>query len=102
MVISKQISQLGLVEYYVLGLHDLKFFDVLKMFIQQQFQARLMNQDKGLFTQKAYFNIDGIDLILEHHDDIGNYFYSTHSNATELLEKISSELEQRLNDCPYE
>lgn len=101
-VISKYISQSGGVEYHVLGLNDVDFFDTLLIFLKQEFNAFLLNIDDGLYTKKAYLNIDNISLVLEHHDDIGNFFYSTDLNSKDILEKISDELESRLKDCPYE
>ncbi|MCJ8160486.1 hypothetical protein [Acinetobacter zhairhuonensis] len=101
-VISKQLSKSGIVEYHVLGLDDKDFFDTLLSFIKQEFGAILLNLDEGIYTKKAYLNINNISLILEHHDDIGNCFYSTDLKSKEILEKIVIELESRLHDYPYE
>lgn len=102
MVISKQISNLDVIEYHVVGLNDVDFFDSLLAFMQQTFHVVVINIDIGIYTKKAYLNSNGISLVLEHNDDIGNFFYSTDLNAHRLLENISEELELRLKDCPYE
>ncbi|AJQ92696.1 hypothetical Protein YC6258_00646 [Gynuella sunshinyii YC6258] len=41
--------------------------------------------------------------MLEHHEDIGNWFYSCEpSGDSQLMSEIASDLEERLKDTPYE
>lgn len=80
----------------------LTIFNSLLTFIQQKFDASLINIDEGLFTKKAYLNVGNITLVLEHHDDIGNYFYSNDLNSKEVTERLSRILESTLHNCLYD
>lgn len=74
MSIARQQSELGYTEYHVLGLDNVDFFDSLLAFIKQTFHVVVLNIDVGIYTKKAYLNSGDISLVLEHHDDIGNFF----------------------------
>lgn len=97
-VIFIEIDEKEIKQYHIHGTGDWDSFDSLMKFLEQRYNARLQNLDNGIFTRKAYFNIGNFAVILEHHDDIGNYFYSYDLDANALLENIAMELELRLQN----
>lgn len=91
------------VEYYVLGLDDSEFFDSLVSFFKKYYGAEVENQTDGISTRSWQLRSKGEYFILEHHDDIGNWFYSCEpAGDSPLMQTMAADLEERLKDVPYE
>ena len=93
----------GQVEYHVLGLHDWDFFDSLIHFFQKHYDAEVTNKTDGVHTRVWQLRCSGEYFMLEHHDDIGNWFYTCNKEGdSQLMHEISQDLEDRLNEVPYD
>lgn len=103
-VISRDTSNSdGPVEYHVLGLDDWDFFDSLISFFQKNYQAEITNKNDGVYTRTWQLRSSGEYFMLEHHDDIGNWFYTCNEEGdSELMHRISADLEERLKNVPSE
>jgi hypothetical protein len=91
------------VEYHVLGLEDSEFFDSLVSFFKKYYDAEVTTNTDGISTRSWQLRSKGEYFMLEHHEDIGNWFYSCEpSGDSQLMAEIASDLEERLKDAPYE
>jgi hypothetical protein len=91
------------VEYHVLGLEDSDFFDSLISFFKKYYAAEVANQTDGISTRSWQLRSKSEYFMLEHHEDIGNWFYSCEpSGDSELMREMAADWEKRLKDAPYE
>ena len=90
-------------EYHVLGLDDSDFFDSLVSFFKKYYDAEVENFTDGIATRSWQLRSNGEYFMIEHHDDIGNWFYSCDpSGDSDLMKVMAADLEARLKDIPYE
>lgn len=102
-VIFRKESDDGAVEYHVLGLDDSDFFDSLINFFKKNYSASVESTSDGLITRVWQLQIKGEYFTLEHHSDLGNWFYSCSSSGdSSLMQEIALDLEARLKNVPYE
>lgn len=102
-VIHRKESENGKpVEYYVLGVDDSEFFDSLVEFFKKNYEAEVEVQTDGISTRSYQLRSRGEYFMLEHSDDVGNWFYSCEPAGDSLLmQSIAADLEDRLKDVPY-
>lgn len=93
----------NIIEYHVLGLDDSDFFDSLIKFFKKNYSASVESRIDGLITRVWQLQIKGEYFTLEHHSDLGNWFYSCSSSGdSPLMQEIALDLEARLKNIPYE
>lgn len=103
-VIRRDVSKSGsLVEYHILGLDDSDFFDSLVSFFMKYYGAEVETKTDGISTRSWQLRSQGEYFMLEHHDDIGNWFYSCEPlGDSQLMQAMAADLEERLKDIPYD
>ena len=101
-IIHKVISDKCITEYHIVDVGTWEHFESLSTFFEQQYHAKITHKTDGIYTREWGFRCRDEEFILKHHEDIGNYFYSTQNAHSKLLETIAEDLTQRLRDVPYE
>lgn len=102
-VISRLKSKEGITEYHVLGVETWDYFDSLVSFFKKYHSAEICSQQDGVFTREWCLKVDGEYFTLCHHEDVGNYFYSSLLDGkTDLMDVFANDLTQRLKDTSYE
>lgn len=91
------------VEYHVLGLDDWEFFESLVSFFEKHYGAVVDNKTDGINTRSWQLRAQGEYFMLEHHEDLGNWFYSCEGQGdSALMRTMAVDLESRLKNTPYE
>lgn len=91
------------IEYHILGVSDWDFFDILIAFLKKHYDAEVAIEDDGIFTRSHQLRIRDEYLILKHHEDIGNWFYSCQPEGdSDLMEAIAADLDTRLREVEYD
>jgi len=102
-VISRQISKEGITEYHVVGVDTWEYFDSLVCFFMKHYSAEVCSQQDGIYTREWSLKVNSETFIICHHEDVGNYFYSSlNAGKTELMELFTQDLTQRLKNTNYE
>ena len=103
-VIHREVPADGTaVKYHVLGLDDWDYFDSLISFFKKYYDAEISNQTDGINTRTYQIRCRGEYFMLEHNEGIGNYFCSCQENGdSNLMKLLASDLEERLENVPYE
>ncbi|MGB3430250.1 hypothetical protein [Achromobacter sp.] len=84
-IVRKIKSDAGiLVEYHIDGVSDWNFFDSLLEFFKKQYGAVVENFTDGIFTRSYQLRVNGEYFILEHNEDIGNWFSPVPNPETRL------------------
>lgn len=86
-------------EYYILGLEDWAFFDTILSFLKKSYGVEVQSFSDGIITRKYELLYQGECFTLEHHGDIGNYFYGIQKSR--FLEEIANDFEEKLKDIPF-
>jgi len=86
-------------EYHILGLEDWEFFDTVLSFLKKSYGVEVQSFSDGIVTRKYELLCKGECFTLEHHGDIGNYFYGV--EGSKLLESIANNFEEKLKDVSY-
>lgn len=90
------------VKYHVLGLDDWNFFDSLVSFFEKYYEAVVEKEDDGIHTRSWQLRAKGEYFMLEHNEDLGNWFYSCDEKGdSALMRAMADDLEHRLKDIPY-
>ncbi|NCF75707.1 MAG: hypothetical protein GWP45_00790 [Proteobacteria bacterium] len=96
-VISREKNSDGkTIEYHLIriGTWDL-FADIVKFF-EQNYDAEVHVKTDGIYTRNWQIRCRDEYFIFEHHEDIGNWFYSCSEEGDSLLmHEIADDLEQR-------
>lgn len=95
-IYNKQNQRL---EYHILGLEDWEFFDTILSFLKKSYDIEIQSFSDGIVTRKYELLYKGECFTLEHHGDIGNYFYGV--EESKFLESIANDFEEKLKDVPY-
>ncbi len=89
-------------EYHVIGVGGWDHFDSLVDFLKKYYEAEVKYLKDAIFIRKAIFLVGGEEITLIHHDDIGNYFFSSVKENSTVCEKVSQDLEVRLMGSEYQ
>jgi len=87
------------VEYHILGLEDSEFFDTILSFLKKSYAIEVQSFSDGIITRKYELLYKDECFTLEHHGDIGNYFYGI--EGSKILKNIANDLEEKLKGIPY-
>jgi hypothetical protein len=91
------------VKYHVLGLDDWDFFDSLVSFFEKYYEASVENKEDGIHTRTWQLRAKDEYFMLEHNEDLGNWFYSCEEEGdSALMRAMAEDLECRLKDVPYD
>lgn len=102
-VIYKKINDKKVVEYHVLGVEDWDFFDTLIEYFIQEYNSIVTIKDDGINSRIWQLRCKDEYFILEHYEDVGNWFYSCNSSGDSgLMDDIAKKLERALKDVPYD
>ena len=89
------------IKYHVIGMNDWGFFDSLVEFFQKNYGATVEVKSDGINTRCWQLRARGEYFMLEHNEDLGNWFYSCGSEGdSALMQAIADDLEGRLKDIP--
>lgn len=101
-VIFKENNK-GITKYYVLGLEERTFFDSLIKFLEKYYEAEIISKNEGLITRFWQLRIKEECIMVEHHEDMGNCFYSCDykNEESDLANLIANDLTQRLKNVSY-
>ena len=88
----------GMVEHHVVNVESWDDFELLAHFLEKEFFAELVEKLDGICSRIRKYDIGGVEIVLKHHDDIGNFFYSRSDNpqAKVVLRKITDAFNERL------
>jgi len=91
------------VEYHVLGLDDWDFFDSLVSFFEKYYGAEVESRTDGINTRSWQLYAQGEYFMLEHNDDLGNWFFSCNDEGdSALMHTMADDLENRLKKVTYD
>lgn len=82
-------------ELHVNGVDSWDDFELLAKYLQNTFDAEIVDQVDGVCTRTWRFQVFGENISLKHHDDLGNYFVCNRPES-EIVQRITSDLERRL------
>jgi hypothetical protein len=90
----------GTIEYHVLNAETWDDCESLARFIVKEFGAEIIDSLDGICSRTWTFMIGVVRLTLKHHDDIGNYFYSSPrtKEGDALMQRIADSLNARLSE----
>ena len=101
-VVSKRFNiKKNLVEYHLVQMGTWDFFDDFLKVFNKHHKVKIEKSLDGIFTRKYTLSRDNITFEFEHHEDIGNWFYSTSKEAHPFLEKLALNLESMFCHIPY-
>lgn len=88
--------------YYVLGLDDWEYFEILVRFLKKYYSATVISSEDNLISRRCQLMIYGKLINIEHHEDLGNFLFSYDETASKVLELICEDLENRLKFVSYD
>jgi hypothetical protein len=83
-------------ELHVNGVESWDDFESLAKYLQNAFNATIIEQVDGVCTRTWRFRISGEEITLKHHDELGNYFICNVPES-ELVSQIMCDLDRRLD-----
>lgn len=86
-------------ELHINGVESWDDFDSLAKYLQNTFNAVIIDQVDGVCSRKWRFHVSGEEITLKHHDELGNYLIS-YDPESEIVCRITSDLEMRLESPP--
>jgi len=88
----------GIIEYYTIGIEGWDECEALVAYIAKHFGARTVEQLDGIYTRRWTLCIGETEVIVQHHDDVGNYFYGKKDSpgGEAVAAKIASHLTEQL------
>lgn len=87
----------GTVEYHLFRIGSWDLFDDIAGFFEQHYGAEVHHKTDGICTRKWQMRCRDEYFFFEHHEDIGNWFYScSEEGDSPLMQEIANELEKRL------
>jgi len=98
MIISKEKNSAGNYEYHLVRMGSWEFFSDFSEFFKQQYSAIPLVKDDGIYTRLWKFSCGEEEFYFEHHEDIGNWFYSSSGDGqSNLLDNIANDISSRIN-----
>ncbi len=82
-------------ELHINGVESWDDFESLAKYLQNTFDAVIIDKVDGVCTRTWRFQVSGKDITLKHHDDLGNYFVFN-GIESEIVGRITSDLTRRL------
>ena len=83
------------IEQHVKGVESWDDFESLAKYLQNTFNAVIIDQVDGICSRTWRFHVSGEEITLKHHDDLGNYFICN-GPESEIVSEVASDLDRRL------
>lgn len=99
-VIAKERNKSdGPLEYHLVRIGTWDSFGDIAKFFEQNYGAEVHVKTDGIYIRKWQLRCRDEYFIFEHHEDIGNWFYScSEQGDSPLMQEIAGELERRLGE----
>ena len=94
------ITESGFVEYHLVNARGWSNFDSVLQFLNDEFDAKVIEKFDGIWTRDYELDVKGTLIFFQHHEDIGNLYFSQSKVRSPLLDKIAERIYEIVGDVP--